>query len=155
MSLQSIETAFETAAAAEWKKIEGEGIIIAQEIKTDAVTVFSTLATQFAPLVMSIISNLATGELAKLSGDEKANLAATSLVEQAAQQGVQVLDADATGLVKLGFEHFKEAAPALGLPQNVTDAASKAIDTAEGAVEGAISGVAGKASAAIPQPSGG
>lgn len=149
MSLQTIEAALAAAAKAEWAKIKAEAIVIEQEIVPEIETVFENLSIQLAPTIMSIISNLATGGLAKLSGDEKTNLAATTLVEQAGQQGIAILAADATGIVKNGFEAFKKAAPDLGLPQNVVDAANTAIDAGESAVTGAIAGGAATASSKI------
>ena len=148
MSLQTIEQALQSAAVAEWAKIEAEGIKIEQEIVADAITTFQIVSVQFAPLLMTIISNLATGEIAKLSGNEKTNLAATTLVEQTAAQGVALLAADATAMVKNGFEAFKKAAPDLGLPGNVTSAATDALNAGEQAVENAVDKAAAAASAA-------
>lgn len=138
MSLQTIEQAFASAASAEWNKIKAEGIKIEQAIVAEGETLFSQLSVQFAPLVMSIISNLATGALANLSGNAKANLSATTLVEQAAVQGVTLLAADASAMVKNGFEAFKKAAPDLGLPSNVVGAANEALVAGEAVVQGAI-----------------
>jgi len=149
MSLQTIEQALQTAAAAEWARIKAEGIKIEQVLVADAETTFQVVSVQFAPLLMTIISNLATGEIAKLSGNEKTNLAATTLVEQTAAQGVALLAADATAMVKNGFEAFKKAAPDLGLPSNVVSAASGALDAGEAAVETAVDKAASAASAAV------
>jgi hypothetical protein len=147
MSLQTIEAALEAAAVAEWAKIKAEAVKIEQVIVADAESTFTLVSVQFAPLIMTIISNLATGALAKLSGNEKTNLAATTLVEQTAAQGVALLAADATAMVKNGFEAFKKAAPDLGLPSNVTSAASDALDAGEAAVEGAVDEAASAAAA--------
>lgn len=148
MSLQDIEQTFVAAAKAEWAKIEAEGIVIDQELVADVKTTFQTLVEQFAPLVMSTISNLAVGELAKLSGSEKTNLAATTVVDAAAQQGVTILAADATALIKNGFEAFKNAAPAL-VPAPIAAATEGALDTAAAAVEGEVNTLAENASKAL------
>lgn len=151
MSLQDIENTLATAAKAEWAKIEAEGIVIGQQIKAEAVSTFQLLTQQFAPLIMSTISNLATAEFASLGTGEKQNLAATTVVDKAAVQGVTILAADATALIKNGFEAFKAAAPNL-LPSGLVDAASKALDAAEGAVEGAVDTLAGEASSKVQPP---
>ena len=154
MSLQSIEQTFAAAAKAEWAKIEAEGIVIEQELVADVETTFAALSAQFAPLVMSTISNLATAEFASLSGSEKGNLATTTIVDKAAQSGVTILAEDATALVKNGFEAFQAAAPAL-VPAPLEAAADGALDTAEAAVEGAVDTAAEKADALVepaPEP---
>ena len=97
---------------------------------------------------MSTISSLAVGELAKLSGSEKTNLSVTTLVQGAAAQGVTLLAADATAMVKNGFEAFKAAAPAL-VSGEVGDAVEGALDVAEAAVEGKVAEVADEAAAKV------
>lgn len=154
MSLASIEAAFASAAKAEWEVIKAEGIKIEQEVIADAETIFSTLCVQFAPLVMSTISDLATGELAALSGNEKSNLAATTVVDKAAVSGVTILAQDASAMIKLGFEHFKEAsaailAPIAAVAPAVGDLATGALAAAETATESAVAGVAGSATKAL------
>lgn len=154
-SIQDIETAFDAAAKAEWATIKSEAIVVEQEFVADVKTVFATLAVQFAPLVMSTISNIATDIVtAKLSGSEKTNLATTSLIDKAAQSGVAILAEDASGLIKLGFEHFKDAAetilaPVAAAAPAVGELASKALDAGETAVEGAVTDAAASASKSL------
>lgn len=148
MSLKDIEETFVAAAKAEWAKIESEGIVVAQEIVAAAETTFSLLARQFAPLIMSTISSLAVGEAAKLSGSEKTNLAATTIVDAAALEGIAILAADATALIKNGFEAFKSAAPAL-VPAPLAEAAGKLLDAGEAAVEKAVDEAASGASSKV------
>ena len=155
MSLSTIAATFEAAADAEWTRIKTEAITIEQEIVPEAESAFESLVTQFAPLVMSTISNLATAAFVSLSGGEKLNLAATTIVDTAAQQGVTIAAADASALVKNGFEAFQAAAPAVGAPAQVVTAAETALATGEAVVEGAISSVAAKAEAEVtPAPAG-
>lgn len=148
MSLQTIEQSLAAAAQAEWARIKAEGIVIEQELIADAKTTFETICAQFGPLVMQTISSLATGELAKLTGTEKTNLAATTVVDGAAQQGITLLAEDATALIKNGFEAFKNAAPAI-VPAEIAAAAQGALGTAETAVEGAVGNVASEVKAKL------
>jgi len=151
MSLQTIEQTLAAAAAAEWAKIKAEGIVIEQELVADAKTTFATVVEQFGPLVMSTISNLATAEFASLTGGEKQNLAVTTVVDKAAQSGIVLLAEDATALVKNGFEAFQAAAPAI-VPAALEDTASKALDSAETAVEGAVDTAASEVAAKVDPP---
>ncbi len=148
MSLQTIEQTFAAAAAAEWARIKAEGVVIEQALVADAETTFSTLSTQFAPLVMSTISNLATAEFAALSSGEKTNLAATTVVDTAAKQGITILATDATALIKNGFEAFQAAAPAV-VPAGLAGAATEALNAGEAAVEKVVDTAAGDASKAV------
>lgn len=148
MSLASIEASMLAAAKAEWARIDAEGIVIVQEFEADAETAFEKLATDLGPLVMQTISSLATAEFASLSGGEKANLAATTIVDKAAQQGIALAAADATTLIDTGFKQFAAAAPIL-VPAPLAEGA---VEAGEKIVEGAVEGAAASAEAKVDPP---
>lgn len=107
MKFSDIATQLEAFAQAEIAKLEaGAGKVgeaIAEDLqKAEPVLedAFVTILKQFGALASQIVVGLMMNTVDNLSGGEKHNLAVTTLVDNAAQQGVQILAADATALIK-------------------------------------------------------
>lgn len=115
-TLSTVAQKFEAFAAAEWARIKAEGIVIAQEIETGveagasaAITEFEMLVTQLGPFALQTVSNLATAEFNHLSGNEKNNLAVTTVVDNAEQQSISIAAQDASTIVKNAWMAFTGA----------------------------------------------
>lgn len=115
-TLSTVAQQFEAFAAAEWARIKAAGIVIAQDIEkgaeagaSAAITEFEALVTQFGPFALQTVSNLATAEFNHLSGNEKNNLAVTTVVDNAAQAGVALVAQDASTIVKNAWLAFTGA----------------------------------------------
>lgn len=107
MKFSDIATQLEDFAKEELAKLEAGagnvGEIIAdglQKVEPVLEDAFVAILKQFGALASQIVVGLMTNTVDNLSGGEKHNLAVTTLVDNAAQQGVQILAADASALIK-------------------------------------------------------
>lgn len=117
-TLSSVAQKFEAFAKAEWQRIKAAGIVVEQEIETGleagasaAITEFELLVTQLGPFALQTVSNLATAEFNHLSGNEKNNLAVTTVVDNAEQQGIAIAAQDASAIIKNAWLAFTGQKP--------------------------------------------
>ena len=99
-TLSSIVASLEADASAEWAKVKAEATVIEQEVEPVVESSFATLASQFGTLAVSTVMNLMGAAGAALSGGEKLNLTATTIVQAAEAAGVATVEGDVTALAK-------------------------------------------------------
>lgn len=91
----------------EVSKLVGEAVEVTEEAVEAVEPVLKQelglLVSQFGTLAAQLVMSLMGAAGAALTGTAKANLAVTSLVQAAANQGVTLLDADASTLIKNAF----------------------------------------------------
>lgn len=98
-----LESELKSCAVSVLAKIEAEGKVIVQVIEPIAENAFAQAVAQFRTLATETVVNLMTEAGAALSGDEKANLAVTTLLDHAEQTGIALAESDASALVKNAF----------------------------------------------------
>lgn len=106
--LESLLSNFKSSAASFVQKVEDGVSEAAAEIKPMIVTAFHTIVAQFGQLATQLVLSLAGAAGAGLSGTEKANLAATSLVQAAWEKGVELLSGDVSALIKNAWVAIQE-----------------------------------------------
>lgn len=101
MSLATIAVAFDTFAATELKNLKNDALEAAADTVEDSGELLEKLVDQTGAAATKLVTDLFADDT--LSGLEKANLAATKLVEQYALQGITVADNDATYIIKSAY----------------------------------------------------
>ena len=102
MSLATIAASFETFAETELKDLKNDALEALAEGVEDTGEALDTLVDQTGAAATTLVTNLMNDP--SLSGFEKANLAATQLIEQYALKGITVADVDATFVIKNAYE---------------------------------------------------
>lgn len=102
MSLATIAASFDAFAEAELKNVKNDALELLAKGVEDTGAELVTLVDQTGAAATTLVTNLMGDD--SLSGLEKANLAATQLVEQYALKGIAVADADATYVIKNAYE---------------------------------------------------
>lgn len=103
--------AFAAAAVAEGEKdlasivsaVEEVGEEAAEKVEPVAVSELGELVSQLGGIAAQLVLSLMGAAGAGLSGTEKANLGATSLVQAAVTKGVTLAESDASTLVKNAY----------------------------------------------------
>jgi hypothetical protein len=118
MSLSTIAASFEkfaeavvTDAVAEGKKFGGEVVDDVKEVAEDLAAkgyadfedLVGKVGQEATQLVTDLMGDVAGDNDTLLSGTAKANLAETTLVQNAAANGIQILAVDATAMIKNAF----------------------------------------------------
>jgi hypothetical protein len=98
MTLATIALAFQNFAQAELKNAENDALETLAKGVTDVGEGLETLVEQTGAAATKLVTDLMNDP--SLSGLEKANLAATSLVEMYALKGIQIAEVDATFIIK-------------------------------------------------------
>lgn len=102
MSLATIAIAFDNAAAEELKSLQNEALeALAQTVEVGGETLLRLVNETVATATKLVIALMGDDSL---SGLEKANLAATQLVELYALQGITIAAESATFLIKNAYE---------------------------------------------------
>lgn len=102
MNLASFAATFDKAVAAEFKLIKNETLeVMAETIETVGEGI-NKIIDGSAAIASKLVIDLMADDT--LSGLEKANLAATQLVENYALKGITVADQDATFIIKSAYE---------------------------------------------------
>lgn len=102
MSLATIAASFDAFAKEELKNVKNDTLELLAKGVEDAGQALEKLVDQTGASATKLVLNLMNDD--SLSGLEKANLAATQLVEQYALQGIAILDTDATFIIKNAYE---------------------------------------------------
>lgn len=90
-----------TEAGAVGVKLKALAVSSGEEAVEDIGEGFEDLVNKMGKAASTLVTNLMADD--SLRGTEKANLAATQLVEQGAQAGITIADNDATTLIKNAF----------------------------------------------------
>lgn len=102
MSLASIASKFDAFAQAELRLVKNESLeVLAEGVEAVGGGLLRVVDQTGAAATKLVVDLMADDSL---SGLEKANLAATQLVEQYAVQGITIADTDATYIIKNAYE---------------------------------------------------
>lgn len=110
-TLSQIVADLEAFAVKEWKVVEAQTVEIVQEIEPVVENGFALLVKQFGQLAVATVVNLMTSAGAAMTGSEKLNLTATTVVDAAEKAGFSVLAADATALANNAYVAVMGTAP--------------------------------------------
>lgn len=111
MTFSDIAASLETFAEQEWQKFEDGAIAIEQKIEPVVESGLAQAASQFGQLAVQTVMNLMTAAGASLSGSEKLNLTATTIVQAAEKASVQIAAADVTALSQSAYTAVIGKAP--------------------------------------------
>lgn len=107
MDMRTLADQLESLASAAWQKAENEAVEIIQEIgpivEDGLVKAVEHLGQLAVLTVMQLMGAAGVVDGRQLSGSEKHNLAVTTIVDQAAQKGLDILATDISALVKNSF----------------------------------------------------
>lgn len=101
MSLATIAASFDAFAKEELKLIKNESLEVLAEGVEDVGVGLIAIVDQTGAAATKLVVALMGDD--SLSGLEKANLAATQLVEQYALKGITIADTDATFIIKNAY----------------------------------------------------
>lgn len=102
MSLATMAASFDTFAAEEFKNVKNDALeVLAESVEITGVGL-EKLVDQTGASATKLVTALMNDD--SLSGLEKANLAATQLVDQYAVQGITMAEADVTFIIKNAYE---------------------------------------------------
>jgi len=109
--IEAFASAAVAAAKAEAEKIGAEIVVEAKAVEAAiepiAVMAFNEVVQQFGALAAATVTSLFGQAGALLSGGEKADLAARTLVDAVEQSGKKILADDATALIKNSYTAVK------------------------------------------------
>lgn len=134
MTLKEIMAKLEGFAEKAWDKVKSEAIVIEQKVEPVVESAFAQAVEQFGELAVNTVTRLMTAEGAALSGGEKLDLTARTIVDAAAQAGKDLAAADATALAKNAYTAVMGKAPASGetlVQEGVEVAEDAAVDVAK------------------------
>lgn len=102
MSLATIAASFDTFAADELKLVKNETLEVLAEGVEDVGQGLEYIVNQTGAEAMKLVTALMADD--SLTGLEKANLAATQLVEQYALKGITLAEEDVSFIIKSAYE---------------------------------------------------
>lgn len=127
MTLTDILAPLEAAAEAEWAKVKAEVIAIEQKVEPIIESGLALAVQDFGQLAVQTVMSLLGAAGTSLSGGEKLNLTATTIVQAAETQGKKIAAQDVTALAQNAYTAVIGKAPAAGetLVQEGVDVAEK------------------------------
>lgn len=102
MSLATLAAKFDTFAAEVITEAKDEGLEVSAEIVESVGNGLNDLVDKVGASATKFVNALMTDD--SLSGLEKANLAATQLVQEAATNGITIAEQDVTYIIKNAYE---------------------------------------------------
>lgn len=133
-TLSTVLAPLEQWAKDEWAKIEAEGIKIEQEVEPVLESGLALAVKDFGQIAVQTVVNLMGAAGTALSGGEKLNLTATTIVQAAESAGKTIASQDVTALAQNAYTAVVGQAPAQGesVGQEVEDVANKVVDDVKG-----------------------
>ncbi len=104
--LSNVAAKLAAFAATALAAVKEEGIELAGKVAADVADSFEDLVEKLGGAATKFVTDLFSDD--SLSGLEKANLAATQLVQHATENGITIAEQDVTSLIKSAYLAVKE-----------------------------------------------